>query len=83
MTADRGHLHHRLIDLGLNQKQAVAIMYSISSLLGIGSVVMAARGIVQGIVLILSVIPLLIVAFFVVAARAKEISENTNKGEEK
>ena len=83
MTADRGHLHHRLIDLGLNQKQAVAIMYSISSLLGIGSVVMAARGLVQGIVLILSVVPLLIVAIFVVAARAKEISENTNKGEEK
>ena len=27
MTADRGHVHHRLIDMGFNQKQAVAIAY--------------------------------------------------------
>ena len=85
MTADRGHLHHRLIDMGLNQKQAVAIMYSISSLLGIGSVVMAARGVVQGIVLMVSVVPILIVALFVVAAKTRQMAENTKdkEGEEK
>lgn len=31
--ADRGHLHHRLIDMGLNQRQAVIIMYVISIVL--------------------------------------------------
>jgi UDP-GlcNAc:undecaprenyl-phosphate GlcNAc-1-phosphate transferase len=31
---DRGHLHHRLIDLGLSQRQAVIIMYLISAVLG-------------------------------------------------
>jgi UDP-GlcNAc:undecaprenyl-phosphate GlcNAc-1-phosphate transferase len=31
---DRGHLHHRLIDLGLSQRQAVIIMYLISAILG-------------------------------------------------
>lgn len=35
MSPDRGHLHHRLIDKGLSQKQAVLIMYGVSILLGI------------------------------------------------
>lgn len=34
MQADRGHLHHRLLDMGLSQKQAVIIMYLISAVLG-------------------------------------------------
>lgn len=32
--ADKGHLHHRLLDMGLTQKQAVLIMYFISAVLG-------------------------------------------------
>lgn len=34
MKADRGHLHHRLLDMGLSQKKAVLIMYLISAILG-------------------------------------------------
>lgn len=34
MQADRGHLHHRLMDMGLTQRQAVLIMYLISGILG-------------------------------------------------
>lgn len=34
MQADRGHLHHRLLDMGLTQRQAVIIMYLISAILG-------------------------------------------------
>jgi UDP-GlcNAc:undecaprenyl-phosphate GlcNAc-1-phosphate transferase len=37
MEADRGHLHHRLLDLGFNQRQVVGIMYFISLLLGMTS----------------------------------------------
>lgn len=40
MHADRGHFHHRLIDMGLNQKQAVAVLYLISALLGLVAVVL-------------------------------------------
>ncbi|MDP4143443.1 MAG: MraY family glycosyltransferase [Bacillota bacterium] len=39
MQADRGHLHHRLLDMGLNQRQAVVIMYLFSALLGIISII--------------------------------------------
>ncbi|QCX33380.1 undecaprenyl/decaprenyl-phosphate alpha-N-acetylglucosaminyl 1-phosphate transferase [Caloramator sp. E03] len=34
MEADRGHLHHRLLDMGFSQRQVVFIMYSISVILG-------------------------------------------------
>lgn len=47
MTPDRGHLHHRLIDMGLTQKQAVAILYSVSAILGLCAVVLATSGSVR------------------------------------
>lgn len=44
MHADRGHIHHRLIDMGLNQKQAVATLYVISAMLGLSAVVLTTGG---------------------------------------
>lgn len=35
--ADRGHLHHRLIDMGFGQKQSVRILYSLCAILGISA----------------------------------------------
>ncbi|MEG2685763.1 MAG: MraY family glycosyltransferase [Christensenellaceae bacterium] len=40
---DRKHLHHRLIDMGLNQKQSVTLLYAISSLLGISAILFSIR----------------------------------------
>ena len=34
-TADREHLHHRLVELGLTQRQTVLVLYAITVLLGI------------------------------------------------
>ena len=39
MQADRGHIHHKLIDAGLSQKQAVVILYALTALLGIFAVI--------------------------------------------
>ena len=44
MTADRGHLHHRLIDMGFSTKQSVFILYAISGVLGITAVLLAEKG---------------------------------------
>ncbi len=44
MHADRGHIHHRLIDMGLNQKQAVATLYVISAIMGLSAVVLTTGG---------------------------------------
>lgn len=38
-AADRGHLHHKLIDLGFTQKEAVSILYAICGILGLVAVV--------------------------------------------
>jgi len=38
--ADRGHLHHKLIDRGFSQKEAVLIMYGISVVFGMFSVIL-------------------------------------------
>lgn len=65
MGADRGHLHHRLIDMGFSQKQTVAILYSITSLLGLSAIIMSTSGtMIQGIFLILSVALFLGVGFY-------------------
>ncbi|MBR2616556.1 MAG: undecaprenyl/decaprenyl-phosphate alpha-N-acetylglucosaminyl 1-phosphate transferase [Clostridia bacterium] len=37
-AADRGHLHHKLIDMGFSQRASVLILYAISALLGICAV---------------------------------------------
>ncbi len=38
--ADREHIHHRLLRLGLNQRQAVLLMYLVSAALGVGAVLL-------------------------------------------
>ena len=40
MVADRSHIHHKLIDMGLNQKQAVSTLYIISGVLGLSAVML-------------------------------------------
>jgi len=52
--ADRGHFHHKLIDMGLTQKQAVAVLYAISAILGLSAVVIVSKGIVRNIVAIIA-----------------------------
>jgi len=40
-TPDRGHFHHRLLDLGLSHKGAVLLIYTITTLLAVLSLVLA------------------------------------------
>lgn len=45
MQADRGHLHHRLIDSGYSHKQAVIILYGLSTISAIVAVLIAIQDI--------------------------------------
>ena len=77
MHADRSHIHHRLIDMGLNQKQAVATLYVISAILGLSAVVLTTGGEQKAMLLFAA---LCIVA--VVAARVvfpKELREEVHE----
>lgn len=44
MSPDRSHLHHRLVDAGFSQGQAVGILCSISGLLSLTAIVLATEG---------------------------------------
>ncbi|MCL2080703.1 MAG: undecaprenyl/decaprenyl-phosphate alpha-N-acetylglucosaminyl 1-phosphate transferase [Oscillospiraceae bacterium] len=56
MSADRGHVHHKLIDMGFTQKQSVAILYLMSALLGITAVVLTTAGEIKALILLASVL---------------------------
>lgn len=43
-SADRGHFHHRLLDMGLSHRQAVLTIYGICVLLALGGVLLSGRG---------------------------------------
>lgn len=51
MSPDRGHFHHRLIDMGLSQKQSVAVLYAISAVLGLSAVLIATSGAMKALIL--------------------------------
>ena len=54
MAPDRGHIHHRLIDMGLNQKQAVAALYVISSILGLSAVMLTSSGAIKAMLFLMA-----------------------------
>ena len=54
MTPDRGHVHHRLIDMGFSQKQAVGVLYVISAILGLSAVVLAVTNALKAMVFLLA-----------------------------
>jgi len=56
MTPDRGHIHHKLLAMGLSQRQTVAVLGSIAVILGIIAVMLAANDIARLILLIIAVI---------------------------
>lgn len=51
-SADRGHFHHRLLDLGLSHRQAVLLIYLICSVLALLSLVLPGGGQITVFVLI-------------------------------
>jgi UDP-GlcNAc:undecaprenyl-phosphate GlcNAc-1-phosphate transferase len=65
MKPDRGHLHHRLIDHGLSQKQAVAVLYSLSAMLGLTAVVICTTGRLRLLLLIIELCIAVAVGVFV------------------
>ncbi len=64
--ADRGHLHHRLLAMGMDQKQAVAVIYGISALLGLVAVLLTDNSLpLRVICLVLALLVSIVVWLFV------------------
>ena len=61
--ADRGHLHHKLIDKGYTQKQAVLILYGISATFGFFAVILIDSGFWKAISFFLLVIAMFAIGY--------------------
>lgn len=80
MSPDRGHLHHKLIDMGFSQKQTVAILYSMSAILGLSAVVLTGSGASKALLLILTVIIAAMIAYRVFSNETKsKVSPKTHE----
>ncbi len=56
-SADRGHLHHRIVDMGLSVKQSVSVLYCICSILGILAIMLSERrGAASVIILVVAIV---------------------------
>ncbi|HIW57322.1 MAG TPA: undecaprenyl/decaprenyl-phosphate alpha-N-acetylglucosaminyl 1-phosphate transferase [Firmicutes bacterium] len=76
MSPDRGHLHHRLLDMGFSQRRVVAILYTLTAVLCMTAVVISIKGYMRGILLIVSVLIIVMISVKVMA----EIKEPGNNG---
>lgn len=65
MSADRSHIHHKLVDMGFSQKQTVVILYGMSGILGILAVVLTAGGEARAMILLASFAIVGVVGFYI------------------
>ena len=72
--ADRKHLHHRLLDLGLGQKKTVLIFYSLSLIFGLSGLFLQSRGKFLTLLLLLFIMLLIVIGFWYLD-RQKEKNE--------
>ena len=89
MKPDRGHVHHRLIDMGFSQKQAVGVLYVISAILGLSAVVLTAGGAMKAMVFLVAIGVAVAVAWLVFVGggptpnKPDSDTKNTDETEEK
>ena len=71
-SADRGHLHHRLIDLGFSQKQSVAILYAICAILGTSAIMFTEENFLRaGFIIVIGIVIFLINFYFLRHAKSR------------
>lgn len=80
MSPDRGHFHHRLIDMGLSQKQAVAVLYAISAVLGLAAVLVTTSGEMKALMLVLAFCVAIIIGIALLKSHDDKVLEK--KGQE-
>ena len=72
MVADRGHVHHRLIDMGFSQKQSVAIAYMLTAILGLAAVLLTSSGELRALIFIGAVFVVGAIGMRVIFASGKD-----------
>lgn len=81
MQPDRSHVHHRLIDMGLSQKQTVGVLYVISAILGLSAVVLTASGALKAMVFLLAMAVAAFIAWRIYLGSHNHKEKNPNENE--
>ncbi|MBR7081537.1 MAG: undecaprenyl/decaprenyl-phosphate alpha-N-acetylglucosaminyl 1-phosphate transferase, partial [Oscillospiraceae bacterium] len=82
MSPDRGHFHHRLLDMGLSQKQVVAVLYSISAVLGVAAVIITTSGELKAIMLLIAFAVALVIGSALIRGGRRSGTDSDNTPEE-
>lgn len=82
MTADRGHIHHRLIDMGLSQKRSVAVVYMLTGVLGLSAVLLANTNSVNAFILFAAVLVAAVVGFAIIFGHHRPPQNEENQEEQ-
>ena len=75
MHSDRSHIHHRLIDVGFNQRQSVAILYVVASLLGVFAVMLSTSGSGKALMVLAAAVAVGIIALVLLSQKTPPESE--------
>ena len=76
LSPDGAHIHHRLLKRGFNQKQAVIILYTITSILCIIAVLIVSADIYKLILLILATIFFIILGYVTTIKKKEELKDS-------
>ncbi len=80
MKPDRGHFHHRLLDMGFTQKQVVAVMYVISVILGMLAVMVATTGETRALLVVIVFILATAVVYWLMKTHHKNENHSEDNG---
>ena len=81
MHPDRSHIHHRLIDVGFNQRQSVAILYVAASLLGVCAVMVSTSGPRKALMVLTAAVFIGIIALWLVTRRTRAEAHQQDKAD--
>ena len=84
LMPDKGHIHHRLMQKGYTQKQAVLIMYGITAILGMFAIILLESGIWKALSFALLICAIVVIGYKdIVRVMDDKVKENSNVEEEK
>ena len=79
LKPDGAHIHHRLLKRGLSQRQAVLLLYTITSVLCIIAVTIVDADIWKLILLIISIVIFILLGILSVVKSKEKVEENNGK----
>lgn len=83
MSADRSHIHHRLIDIGFSHKSTVKILYTVSTVLAACAIIITSMGRGKAFIFAVITFALILFAMYYLGNEGKHFNKHEVKKDEK